>query len=246
MDLPIVSGVYRITNTANGKFYVGSAVNLRERWTRHKYRLRSKQHHNEHLQRSFLKHGEECFVFDVLELVGRDALIEREQYWIDTLRPEYNLSPTAGNIAGYKHTEEHKQRMSKNMTGVKRQPLSEEHKRKIAEAGVGRKCPQETRNKLSAAHKGKPKSEEHRRKISESLMGHTNTVVGRKLSDETRAKISAAKTGKKASEESRKAMSERRKGKPVHPNTLAALKASNERQRQAKLEREAAKQQATT
>jgi hypothetical protein len=50
---------------------------------------------------------------------------------------------------GYKQTKEHIKKSSEARTGIKRKPLSEEHKMK-----------------LSNLHKGKPLSEEHRIKIS--------------------------------------------------------------------------------
>ena len=39
-----VSGIYQITNTVNGRVYVGSAVNISDRWYRHKLHLRNGAH----------------------------------------------------------------------------------------------------------------------------------------------------------------------------------------------------------
>ena len=75
---------------------------------------------------------------------------------------------------------------------------SEEHKRKIAEAGKRRKASEETRQKLSAAKKGNKyafgchRSEETRRKLSEAMKGKQN-CLGRKLSEETKRKMSEAR-----------------------------------------------------
>ena len=87
---------------------------------------------------------------------------------------------------------------------------SEESKRKISEATIG-KVPwnkgktgvysEETKGKLSEAHKGKIFSEEHRGKLSEA-------GKGRKLSEETRRKISEAKIGKTPTEETKRKISE--------------------------------------
>lgn len=65
--------------------------------------------------------------------------------------------------------------------------MSEEHKRKIAEALKGRRrhFSEEHRQKLSQAKKGKPKSEETRRKMSEARRG-------KRMSEETKRKISEA------------------------------------------------------
>jgi len=38
-------------------------------------------------------------------------LLEREQYYLDNLQPEYNIVKTAGSTLGYKHTEESLEKM---------------------------------------------------------------------------------------------------------------------------------------
>lgn len=59
--------IYCITNTVNGKRYVGSAHDLRGRWRHHLWSLRGGCHHNPHLQHAFLKYGELAFSLSVLE-----------------------------------------------------------------------------------------------------------------------------------------------------------------------------------
>lgn len=100
------SGVYKIINNINGKFYVGSAVNLKGRWNTHKSSLINNKHYNKFLQRSFNKHGYSAFSFIILEYCSFDKLIEREQYYIDNLNPIYNISKNAGNCLGVKHSGE--------------------------------------------------------------------------------------------------------------------------------------------
>src|SRR6476469_2853915 len=103
-DIPFSSGIYRITCTSNGRIYIGSAVNLRGRWRVHSHHLRHDTHHSITLQRAWNKYGEEAFAFDVLELVLPAFLLEREQYWLDTLLPfddnGYNINRTAGSRQG--------------------------------------------------------------------------------------------------------------------------------------------------
>jgi hypothetical protein len=52
---------------------------------------------------------------------------------------------------------------------------NEETRRKISEAHKGKTHSKETRRKLSQAHKGKTLSEEHKRKMSKSLMGNDHS-----------------------------------------------------------------------
>ena len=129
------SGIYKITNIINGKFYIGSAVNIKARWGSHKSELRDNVHHNRHLQRSYNKRGLRVFKFEVLFTCPKEDLIRIEQYCIDNHKPKYNISPTAGNCLGVKHTVESKKNMSLAHIGFK---VKEETKEKIKNSLKGR------------------------------------------------------------------------------------------------------------
>lgn len=222
----VSSGIYEIRNQTNGKRYVGSAVNIRRRWQQHLRHLRHGRHSNRHLQRAFEKYGEPAFAFSVLEHIEDTAqLILHEQHFLDTLSPEYNISPTAGSPLGIQRTEETRARVSAVHKGIK---LSEAHCRAIGEASKGRSpspetrtklsealrgergfwygkhLSKETRKKLSAAHKGqrssflgKHHSEATKRKLSEAFSGERHPNFGKHLSEETRGKISEAQKGER-------------------------------------------------
>jgi len=119
-------GIYLIINLYNNKFYVGSSKNLWERKLSHFRDLKNQKHKNVYLQNSFNKHGKEYFTMVMIEKVDdKKDLINREQYWIDTLDAcnkniAYNICPNAENKLGHKHSEETKKKMSKSMTGIKR------------------------------------------------------------------------------------------------------------------------------
>jgi hypothetical protein len=91
--------------------------------------------------------------------------------------------------------------------------ISEETKRKLSEANMGRNNPNfgkstsdKTRRKQSIANTGKSPSEETRKKLSEALKGRT-------LSNETRKKLSETLTGRTHSEKTRKKIGEVNIGK---------------------------------
>jgi hypothetical protein len=54
--------------------------------------MRGKRHPNPKLQKAWNRHGEKSFIFEVLEVVEDLArLAEREQAWVNQLRPDLNL-----------------------------------------------------------------------------------------------------------------------------------------------------------
>lgn len=88
------------------------------------------------------------------------------------------------------------------------------------EGSIGRLCSEETRKKISEAHKGKPAwnkgkkmSEEQKKKLSNARKGRTPWNKGKCHSEESKKKMSEALKGKKLSEEHKKKISEGGKGK---------------------------------
>ena len=80
MDVDTSSGIYMLYNIVDNKYYIGSAVNLRERWLGHKSFLNCNNHHSQHLQNAWNKYGEQSFKFQVLEYVAdKNELLKREQ-----------------------------------------------------------------------------------------------------------------------------------------------------------------------
>lgn len=106
------SGIYLITNTVTKNRYVGSATHVGRRFNEHKSDLRHKKHHSQHLQKAWNKHGEDVFKFEVLAKCPKEYLIKLEQFFIDTLKPEYNILRKAGSPLGYKHTDEARKKIS--------------------------------------------------------------------------------------------------------------------------------------
>lgn len=110
------SGIYKITNTISNKIYIGSAECFKVRFNKHIGGLRNKRHHSPHLQNFFNKHGENCLKFQIVELVDKNDLIQREQFYLDLYHPfgenGFNCSPTAGSVRGFKRGEEYSERVS--------------------------------------------------------------------------------------------------------------------------------------
>lgn len=110
------SGIYQITNTVNGKMYVGSAVNIFHRWETHLSDFKLKKHTSK-FQNAWNKYGAQAFEFSVIEFVEvKDSLLDREQYWLDlldTAKKGYNTNIKAESRLGTKMPKEVNEHLSK-------------------------------------------------------------------------------------------------------------------------------------
>jgi group I intron endonuclease len=101
------SGIYRLNNLITNKSYVGSSICLSDRFN-HYYSagllkiILSKG--SSGICSALLKYGYSKFSLDILEYCEIDVLIEREQHYIDLLKPEYNILKIAGSRLGSKHS----------------------------------------------------------------------------------------------------------------------------------------------
>lgn len=142
------SGIYKIKNKSNHKIYIGSAKNIFSRWYKHKYLLRKNKHHNKKMQRAWNKYGEDHFIFEIVARCPSEYCIKLEQWFLDNLKPEYNLVKTAGNTLGYKM----KPSQKKHLYGNK--------------YGLGTTRSEETKEKMSAWQRGRKLSKTHIENIS--------------------------------------------------------------------------------
>jgi len=206
----VKAGVYTITNTANGKLYVGSTVNLAHRWRQHRRLLSKGTHHSIKLQRAWNKYSADAFEFRVLETCSHGLLIPYEQMYIKYFRPWYNMCPVAGSRLGCKASPETIIKMSKAHTGVPRAPFTTAHR--AALAAVAR-----LRAPISAATRARMLVASTGRRMSEAniaVLVARNT--GRLVSEATRAKQSAAgKQRPPISDENRAGMSARMLGNKI-------------------------------
>lgn len=88
-----MSGIYCIENSINHKKYIGSSLNVYQRLHVHKVKLTKNKHENQYLQNAVNKYkieNFECYLIEIVE--NTDLLTSKEQYWIDKLTSEYNLT----------------------------------------------------------------------------------------------------------------------------------------------------------
>jgi len=145
------SGIYQIRNVINEKIYIGSAINIDRRWNEHVSLLKRTKHHSRHLQSAWNKYGEENFEFSILEECEKEQLVEREQYYLDTLCPEYNVCKIAYSQLGMKHTPEAREKMSISRRG---KICTAETRKKLSEKAKGRTFSQQWHELQSISHRG--------------------------------------------------------------------------------------------
>ena len=75
--------IYKITNTINGKFYIGQTIqNVKERFYQHCATKCSKAVSNMAIHRAIKKYGKSNFIVEVIEEIDSANLNDRERYWI--------------------------------------------------------------------------------------------------------------------------------------------------------------------
>ena len=185
----IDSGIYMIKNLANGKFYIGSTINFDSRCRSHFKMLRNNRHYNNYLQNSCNRYGAKNFVFEIIEHVENvEVLLEKEQEYIDKLKPAYNISPVSKSQLGYKHTKEAKEKISKSSKGRRKgHKVSEETRKKMSESRKNRKLSPKQYEVFVGYWKGKKRPLSHRESISKGLKGHKPTY--NKLTEKQVAEI---------------------------------------------------------
>lgn len=206
MKAPVI---YKIRNVVNGKFYVGSTMDTRERFRTHRNKLRATKHHCAHLQAAWDKYGEECFVFEIVEQVSTlDALQAAEDVWLAAhvgAEHCYNVGTRSGApwrggakeahpCFGVPKSEQTRAAIAASLTAVyAADPTS--HPR------YGKTHTDETKAKMSASRTGKMTGDRHYR-FGQTLSAEVREKIGaaqrgvkkapRVLTDEGRAKIKAA------------------------------------------------------
>lgn len=156
--------IYKITNTVNGKTYIGQTiqVSVSKRINKHISELNRNIHSNKHLQSAWIKYGESNFKFEVIDQVAFSfGLDNLERFWIkhyDSTNPSKGYNKESG---GNKNKIKSKQTIEKHKIALKKWHLSEEGKAFMQRltsiqsgrpsSKKGKPVPKEVGNKISLA-----------------------------------------------------------------------------------------------
>lgn len=230
--------VYCHTNKINGKKYIGiTKNNPRRRWGK----AGCQYFKGGYFRNALDKYGWDNFSHDIIyrELSAEQA-IEKERELIQkfkTTDKQYGYNATSGGEIRKVYTLETRQKMSLNRKGKtagEKNPLYGKHHTPEAKAKIrayAKNRPPEVLKKISAANTGHKITEETRLKLSLAhkglLIGEKNPMFGRKHTKEAKEKISSAnKFPKPHSEEHKKNISLAKIGKKMgkdHPNAVKVL-----------------------
>lgn len=123
------------------------------------------------IYRALVKHGFHNFNLEILEYCERKNLLDREQYYLDLMKPEYNLLKIAGSSIGFRHSE-------KTLNFFKNErKISEETRSKLSKAASSRVLTELEKKKLSEIRLGSNLTEVTRKRISESITSQIGVSV---------------------------------------------------------------------
>jgi group I intron endonuclease len=185
--------VYLITNTVNGKKYIGQTQqkDIETRWKAHK--SLDKRTIGRYLLNAYTKYGIDKFKYQIICICFDEACNELEEFYINKFN---SLSPNGYNLkAGGKNSKHHPdtiKKMSEVLKGRILCPRTPEINKKISEALKGKGNP----------NYGKKMSEEQKKKISETQkkLWSENPDRSLNISQESRQKqLDALKKGRENS-----------------------------------------------
>jgi len=120
------SGVYRWNNLINGKAYIGSSIHLKIRFSQYFNVNYLERNSGMHICRGLLKNGYSNFSLEILEYCDPAKCLEREKFYIDIFKPEYNISQYPSSpFLGLSHSKESIEKMRVNTQGILK---TEQHK----------------------------------------------------------------------------------------------------------------------
>ena len=166
-------GIYKITNSVNGKVYIGQSINISLRWEKER-----KGKSNDHLRNAFKKYGLDKFEFSIIAECGEPELNELEIYWIkhyDSTCNKYGYNKDAGGSKGIPCLET-RLKMSISAKNAIRPPMGAETKLKLSITRTGMRFSDEIRLRMKNAQSNR--SEEVRLHMSEAHKGKPSGFKG--------------------------------------------------------------------
>ena len=234
--------IYKITNTINGKAYIGqTSRTVKQRFNEHAWCRSS------FIGRAIHKYGRENFTIEILEKCETLAQAnEREKYYVKFFNCKspngYNLTDGGEGTQGYIPSEI---TLAKRSAAMKGRKFSAEHRAKL-KAARNKRSPEVTK-KIADKNRGSHRTEEQRARVSAGAKKRAQTPEGRAhllranqksrehgISDETRAKISASSKGRRHTAEAKAKIGAAHRGKKLSEETKLKISMTKKKKRMEK------------
>lgn len=163
-----ISAVYKIVNTITGDFYVGSSINVFNRWVEHKKLSIWKRCPNSPMYKDFQKYGLDKFRFQILAPVMPEYLKQVEQEFIDLLHPTYN-NIRANGIDLERRKEWHKE--------YEQSEKGKEYRRKYRKTEEGKEVHKKAHRKYRQTEKGKEVNRKAQKKYYNRLCSYNGETL---------------------------------------------------------------------
>src|SRR5690606_13201914 len=121
--------IYQWTHIESNKTYIGSAVDLSKRFKNYFNKNYLNRFKKMYICNALLHHGYSAFSLSIVENIdisnlskeeARQLILSREQHYLNSILPGYNILPTAGSLLGFYHSSETKAKMSEAKKGITR------------------------------------------------------------------------------------------------------------------------------
>ncbi len=214
-------GIYKLIDL-KGRLYVGSSKNINNRAKLHFRELRKNKHDNPKLQSYYNKYGVDSLQLQLVEACEEKELLEKEQYYIDTLKPHFNICLKAGkppSALGRKHKPETIAKIK--AVRWKQTPETLAKLKWLRENTDMNKRRSESLKKTYAITGGNNLGKKHKPDFGQRM---AVILKGRKFSDETIEKMRLAQKGRKASAEAKNKMSVAQTGRRHPPEAIENMK----------------------
>lgn len=150
--------IYKATNINNDNCYIGLTNKpLLDRKADH---TRCNGKKDWVFQRALIKYGSESFFWEVIDsdATSYDHLKQLEIWYIEHLKPEYNMTKGGEGTKGLKWSDKSKRKLSESTKGKKKSP---EHIAKIAASKRGKKFSDQAKENMSLSRKNNPNINKH-------------------------------------------------------------------------------------
>lgn len=109
-----IIGIYQITCTVNNRRYIGQSIDIKRRFNQHKRKP------PDGMIDDVAKYGIDKFKFEILEECAPEELTAREDFYLSTLNPEYNIRTEGHGISEEARKKLHESKLGKKHPDISR------------------------------------------------------------------------------------------------------------------------------